>query len=46
MRYVIFGAALETSFPKSPRTLQTELGVKSYGFFFKVTCAVKLWLFL
>jgi len=32
--------ALETSFPKSPRSLQTEFGVKSYGFFRKVTCAV------
>jgi hypothetical protein len=32
--------ALETSFPKSPRSLKTEFGVKSYGVFREVTYAV------
>jgi hypothetical protein len=32
--------ALETSFMKSPRSLKTEFGVKSYGIFREVTCAV------
>ena len=32
--------ALETSFPKSPRSLKTEFGVKRYDVFREVTCAV------
>ena len=32
--------ALETSFPEIPRSLKTEFGVKSYGVFNELTCAV------
>ena len=33
---------LETSFPKSPRSLKTEFGVKSYGIFYEMTYAIFL----